>query len=108
MFESFRPEPYSDFSDPAALDGLPGRRSQQSKRASAVHRPLIIGGERVDTAKRIESINPSRPDQVLGTVAAAGAAEAEMAIAAAWDAFPAWAALPRRGRGPGTASSWLR
>ncbi|MBU1226109.1 MAG: L-glutamate gamma-semialdehyde dehydrogenase [Actinobacteria bacterium] len=92
MFESFRPEPYSDFTQPAA------RRAYETalvavEESLGVHRPLNIAGEPVDTAKRIESLNPSRPSQVLGTVASAGAAEAERAIAAAWEAFPGWAGL---------------
>ncbi|MCB2224090.1 MAG: L-glutamate gamma-semialdehyde dehydrogenase [Actinobacteria bacterium] len=92
MFESYRPEPYSDFTDPAA------RAAYEAAIAGVeaglgVHRPLVIAGERVDTAGRIESLNPSRPSQVIGTVAAATAADAEAAIAAAWDAFGGWAAL---------------
>jgi len=97
MFESFRPEPYSDFANPAVL--------QAYEEALAVveaglggHRPLVIAGRRVDTSKRIESVNPSRPAQILGTVAAAGAGEAGQAIEAAWDAFGPWAALAAEDR----------
>ncbi|MCJ7725343.1 MAG: L-glutamate gamma-semialdehyde dehydrogenase [Acidimicrobiia bacterium] len=92
MFESYRPEPYTDFTRPAALAAYQDALAAVEQRLGA-HRPLIIAGERVDTTKRIESVNPSRPGQVLGTVASAGAEDAERAIAAAWDAFPAWAAL---------------
>ncbi len=92
MFESFRPEPYSDFTQPAALGAYREALAAVEKGIGA-HRPLIIAGERVDTSGRIESIDPSRPSRVLGTAASAGAAEAEQAIAAAWDAFGDWSAL---------------
>ena len=92
MFETFRPEPYSDFTKPVAREAYEEALRTVEKGLGA-HRPLVIAGERVDTAKHIESVNPSRPSQVLGTVAAAGADEAERAIAAAWDAFGSWAAL---------------
>ncbi len=92
MFESYRPESYSDFTMPTPRKAYEEALSVVEKGLGA-HRPLIIGGERVDTGTRIESINPCRPDQEIGSVAAAGAAEAEQAIAAAWAAFPAWAAL---------------
>jgi len=97
MFESYRPEPYSDFAAPAARQAYEEALAAVEKGLGA-HRPLVIGGERIDTAKRIESVNPSQPGQVLGTVAAAGAEEAESAIAAAWDAFGPWAALSAEDR----------
>jgi len=92
MFESYRPESYSDFTMPAAKKAYEEALAVVEKGLGA-HRPLVIGGERIDTGSRIESVNPCRPTQAIGSVAAAGAAEAEQAIAAAWAAFPAWAAL---------------
>ncbi len=91
MFEPYRPEPYSDFSDPgrkAAYEiALAGVRARFGNRY-----PLVIGGEAVDTAEGVTSVNPARPDEVVGVVAAGGIAEAEAALGAAWEAFPAWAA----------------
>ncbi len=91
MFEPYRNEPYSDFTDAAtageyraALDDVRSRLGE--------HHPLVIGGEQVDTSGVITSVNPSRPAEIVGTTAAAGTDEAELAIEAAWAAFPGWAA----------------
>jgi RHH-type proline utilization regulon transcriptional repressor/proline dehydrogenase/delta 1-pyrroline-5-carboxylate dehydrogenase len=52
--------------------------------------PLYIGGRKVTTSKEIRSTNPNNPQEIAGVIAAAGKPEAERAIRAAWDAFPAW------------------
>jgi 1-pyrroline-5-carboxylate dehydrogenase len=93
MFPPFTNEPLSDFSNPnraaAYREALAGVR-----RTLGAHKPLIIGGEAVDTGERIVSLNPAKPEEVVGTVAAAGAPQIEEAFGAAWKAFPAWAHLP--------------
>jgi 1-pyrroline-5-carboxylate dehydrogenase len=93
MLTPFKNEPLSDFSDPdrtaayrLALTGV--------RRRLGNHKPLIIGGQEVDTGKRIVSLNPAKPVEVVGTVAAAGAAEIDATFEAAWRAFPEWAACP--------------
>jgi 1-pyrroline-5-carboxylate dehydrogenase len=92
-FEPYRPEPYSDFTDPArkaAYDlALAGVRSRFGAEYG-----LVIDGEWSETGTTIESLNPARPAEVVGVVAAGGVAEAERALQAAWAAFPAWAARP--------------
>lgn len=89
----FRPEPFSDFSKPevaAAFEqGLATVKEQLGQRY-----PMIIGGKRVDTGESIASVNPSQPDQVVGYAARGGLAEAEAAVQAAVEAFPAWADTP--------------
>ncbi len=52
--------------------------------------PLTIGGEKIWTNELRPSVNPSRPDEVVGSVAEAGIPEAERAIEAARKAFPEW------------------
>ena len=52
--------------------------------------PLRIGGRDVETARTLASVNPAAPDEVVGTVAYGGRAEAEAAVAAARAALPAW------------------
>jgi acyl-CoA reductase-like NAD-dependent aldehyde dehydrogenase len=49
-----------------------------------------IGGEWVGSSEISADINPSNTSDIVGEFARAGAAEAEAAIAAAYDAFPAW------------------
>ena len=93
MLAPFQNEPLSDFSDPdraaayrQALEGV--------RRGLGCHKPLIIGGQEVDTRERIVSLNPCKPAEVVGTVAAAGAAQIDRAFDAAWQAFPGWAHYP--------------
>ena len=92
MFEPFRPEPYSDFTDPARKSAF--ERALASVEAGlGGHHRLVIGGEERNTGRTIASVDPSRPSRVVGTVAAAGVAEAEAALEAAWAAFPSWGSL---------------
>ena len=56
--------------------------------------PLIIGGDPVSGAGRITSINPARPDEIIGVAAAANRSQADQALTAATEAFPGWSRLP--------------
>ncbi|MGI8889480.1 MAG: L-glutamate gamma-semialdehyde dehydrogenase [Chthoniobacterales bacterium] len=52
--------------------------------------PLTIDGEKVTTGKWMTSVNPSRPSEIIGSVAEAGVPEAERALGAARGAFDHW------------------
>ena len=93
MFEPYRPEPYSDFTDPANKAAYELALSGVASRLGESH-PLVIGGEEVETGNTIESVNPSNPDEVIGTVASAGTGEADRALDAAWEAFGSWSRQP--------------
>ncbi|HEY1658274.1 MAG TPA: L-glutamate gamma-semialdehyde dehydrogenase [Candidatus Sulfotelmatobacter sp.] len=51
---------------------------------------LIIGGQRVKTSDKIQSLNPSRPSQVVGVHQKAGREHVEPAMNAALKAFESW------------------
>ena len=51
---------------------------------------LVIGGQRLKTKEKIQSLNPARPAQIVGIHQKAGVAEADKAMAAALDAFESW------------------
>jgi 1-pyrroline-5-carboxylate dehydrogenase len=51
---------------------------------------LIIGGQRVKTADKIKSLNPSKPSQVVGVHQKAGREHVEPALNAALKAFEKW------------------
>jgi aldehyde dehydrogenase (NAD+) len=55
-----------------------------------------VGGEWLDatSGETYEKRNPWRPSEVVGVFQASGADDARVAVAAARDAFPAWAGLP--------------
>ncbi|KRW90696.1 1-pyrroline-5-carboxylate dehydrogenase [Alicyclobacillus tengchongensis] len=89
MLPAFRNEPFSDFSNPdvrsqmlAALEAV--------KREQDIIYPLYIDGESITTTAVIDSVNPSRKDQVVGRVYEGTSQHAEQAIAGATRAFVSW------------------
>src|SRR5690606_10079996 len=56
--------------------------------------PLIIGGERIVTEEKIQSINPSNVDETIGYVSKANEEVAERAMQAAVTAFHEWKHTP--------------
>lgn len=97
MLPPFVNEPYSDFSvsanEAAYRSALTSVREQLG-----AHYPLVIGGEVVDTGRKIDSVNPGRPAELIGSAAAADAQLAEHAVDAAWRAFPGWSRRPAEDR----------
>jgi 1-pyrroline-5-carboxylate dehydrogenase len=89
MLTPYYPEEYVDFGRPeprqAMLDALKLVESQLGRSY-----PLRIGGKRIETSARIESINPAKSDQTVGSVSKAGLDEANAALAAAEEAFKSW------------------
>jgi 1-pyrroline-5-carboxylate dehydrogenase len=90
-------EPFTDFSH--------GRNANEMKAALVKvgdqlghEYALIIGGERVRTAHKLESHNPARPKQVVGFHQVAGPGEVERAIEAATKAFATWRHEPLESR----------
>ena len=107
--QDFENEPHADFSRAEARDAVVAALAAVRGRLGA-DQPLVIGGRRVETAERIVSINPSRVAEIVGRVAAAGAAEIDQAVAAAVRAFPAWrdAGADRRAEILGRVAAGLR
>jgi 1-pyrroline-5-carboxylate dehydrogenase len=56
--------------------------------------PLIIGNERVNTRETFTSVNPARPEQVVGVVAKATVEQANQAVEVAARAFETWKFTP--------------
>lgn len=52
--------------------------------------PLVIGGEKITTDKKIVSINPANKEEVIGTVSMADKELAEKAMQAALKTFETW------------------
>jgi 1-pyrroline-5-carboxylate dehydrogenase len=57
------------------------------------HYPLVIDGERIETEKKIRSLNPSKPSEVVGVTSSASKEQANAAVAAAARAFESWKRL---------------
>ena len=56
--------------------------------------PLVVDGRRLASGRWREARNPSRPAELIGRVAQAGADEVERAVAAAARAFGTWRRVP--------------
>jgi 1-pyrroline-5-carboxylate dehydrogenase len=89
----FQNEPYTDFSRPenrsamrAALDQVRAGFGREYE--------LLIGGARARAEAKFSSLNPSRPDEVVGVHQAATAALAAQAVEAAAAYFPEWSRTP--------------
>lgn len=71
-------------------------RSEAQTAIDAVRKQLgqqywpLIGGERVQTEQKIQSVNPSNPTEIVGTIGQIDIAQAAAAIAAAKTAFKTW------------------
>lgn len=52
--------------------------------------PLIINGKRVKSAKKMDSLNPSNHNEIVGTIYQAGLKEAEEAMNIALETFETW------------------
>lgn len=94
---AFRNEPPLDFS--REINRLDMQQALEAVAArSSAHHPLLIGGLEVETSRTITSVNPADPSRILGTVAAAGAGEAERAVQAARHAAADWRRTPAEER----------
>jgi 1-pyrroline-5-carboxylate dehydrogenase len=85
----FRNEPIRDFSDPADRRSLE-EALVRARAGLGRSYPLVIDGEKVRGAGRFTSINPARPDEVVGVVDEASAAQVSQALDAATAAFARW------------------
>ncbi|MBX3017852.1 MAG: L-glutamate gamma-semialdehyde dehydrogenase [Bdellovibrionaceae bacterium] len=56
--------------------------------------PIVINGQEIRTQDAITRENPAHPAEVIGHVQMASTAEAELAMKAAKEAFPAWRKVP--------------
>jgi 1-pyrroline-5-carboxylate dehydrogenase len=97
IFEPYRTEPYSDFSKEenarAYQEALKSVRGQLGR-----DYPLIIGDERLETGRWLDSYNPSKTSERIGRTAMAGKEEVDTAMAAAWRAYESWSKLPMETR----------
>ncbi len=87
--EQFANEPSIDWSNPENTRRM---RAALEKVRSELGREydLVIGGRRVKTEEKTQSLNPAKPSEVVGTFSTAGAAEVEPAMQAALKAYETW------------------
>ncbi len=94
QLSEFKNEPLSDFkNNPEHLKAMTAAVAQVAKELGRDY-PLVIGGERIQTADKLRSTNPSCPDQVIGTFSKASAQHVNQAVEAAEKAFQTWSRQP--------------
>ena len=89
MPTEFRNEPFTDFKKKENADAM---RAALAKVKSELGReyPLVIGGERIKTDSKLESINPANRSEVVGRFQKATKELATRAVEAAYEAFQTW------------------
>src|SRR5256884_3504789 len=97
MPTEFRNEPLTDFTKEengqamrAAIDKVKGQLGQEY--------PLVIGGERINTESKLDSINPANRTQVVGKFQKATKELANRAVESAYETFQTWRSVPAEER----------
>jgi 1-pyrroline-5-carboxylate dehydrogenase len=85
----FKNEAVKDFTDPADAAAMRSALASVRERLGA-HYPLVIDGRKLETEKKIRSLNPANPQEVVGLTSAASKEQANAAIEAAGKAFKSW------------------
>ena len=89
----FKNEPVKNYSDPADVAAMEEALAQVRAGFGKTY-PLVIDGERIDTPKKIASLNPANPSEIIGEVAAASLEQANRAIEVAHERFADWRNTP--------------
>jgi 1-pyrroline-5-carboxylate dehydrogenase len=92
QLQPFLNEPYADFTQPRHAESM---RAALAKVRSefGLEYDLLIGGERRRSAAKLESLNPSKPSEVIGIHQKGSEQDARDAIEAAYAYFPIWSAV---------------
>jgi 1-pyrroline-5-carboxylate dehydrogenase len=97
MPTEFRNEPFTDFSKEenaqAMRDAIAKVREQLGREY-----PLVIGGERITTDSKLDSLNPANRTQVVGSFHKATKELANQAVDKAAEAFETWKHTPAEER----------
>ncbi len=90
-------EPYTDFTQPKNADLM---RTALAKVRSEFGREydLLIAGERRRSESKLQSVNPSRPSEIVGIHQKGSEQDARDAVEAAFAYFPTWAEAPMEER----------
>ncbi|MHB8147315.1 MAG: L-glutamate gamma-semialdehyde dehydrogenase [Vulcanimicrobiaceae bacterium] len=89
----FQNEVIKSFTDPSDIAAMRAALASVKARFGK-HYPLVIDGRRIETEKRIRSLNPADPSEVVGVVSSASKEQALEAIEAAVRAFESWKRIP--------------
>jgi 1-pyrroline-5-carboxylate dehydrogenase len=90
-------EPYADFTQPQHAEGM---RAALAKVRSEFGREydLLIAGDRRKSASKLQSLNPSKPSEIVGIHQKGSEQDALDAVEAAYAYFPVWSTVPAEQR----------
>ncbi|MDI3256452.1 MAG: L-glutamate gamma-semialdehyde dehydrogenase [Kyrpidia sp.] len=97
MLVDFQNEPLTDFTDPSRRAAMK-EALETARRGFGREYPMRIDGRDRLSGHWIRSVDPSRPREVVGQVAAATREDAMDAIQGAWAAFAGWSRVPAQAR----------
>jgi 1-pyrroline-5-carboxylate dehydrogenase len=97
MPTEFRNEPFTDFTRPENAAAMQAALAQVKSELGREY-PLVIGGERIYTDDKLNSINPARKTEVVGIHQHATIEHANRAIETAAAAFEKWRWTPAQER----------
>src|SRR6267378_1478834 len=89
MPTEFRNEPFTDFSKEENAQAMRAALEQVKSELGREY-PLVIGGERIETEAKLDSINPANRSQVVGRFQKATKELANRAVESANEAFQTW------------------
>lgn len=90
-------EPYTDFSKAENAQAM--RRALEKVRSQfGKEYELLIAGERRTSPSKFESVNPSKPSEIIGVHQKGTEQDARDAVESAYQYFATWAAVPMRER----------
>ncbi len=93
----FANEPYTDFAKPENAQRM-GAALAKVRSEFGKEYDLLIGGERLRSSSKLESLNPSKPSEIVGIHQKASEQDARNAVEAAFDYFPHWSGIPAQQR----------
>jgi len=97
MLPDFKNEPIIDFSCPDDKKAMEKAIAKVNSELGKEY-PLIIGGEKIYTDDKFQSINPAKTDEVVGIFSKCDRKLADKAMQAASDAFESWSRVHPRER----------
>ncbi len=88
----FTNEEVKSFTDPSDIAAMEAALAAVRRGFGRAY-PLVIDGRKIETEKKIRSLNPANPQEVIGLTSAASKEQANEAIEAAARAFESWRRL---------------
>src|SRR5437016_7165666 len=97
MATEFLNEPLTDFTKEENAAAMRGAIAKVKSELGREY-PLVIGGERIKTENKFDSINPANRTQVVGKFQKATKELANRAVEAAYETFQTWRSVPAEER----------